>query len=75
MAVTLFITMQALPGCIAQSVACLTTDVCNCRSRVVQGSHRPEKVLEFDLGPGKLLEIEKCDLVMEFCKIILENIS
>ena len=24
-----------------------------------QGSHRPEKVLEFDLGPGKLLEFEK----------------
>ena len=23
-----------------------------------QGSHRPGKVLEFDLGPGKLLEFQ-----------------
>ena len=25
----------------------------------LQGLHRPGKVLEFDLGPGKLLECEK----------------
>ena len=43
-----------------------------------QGSHRPGKVLEFELGPGKLLEFEKSafcpGIVLEFCKIILENI-
>ena len=31
-----------------------------------QGSHRPGKVLEFDLGPGKLLEFEKSAFVLEF---------
>ena len=40
-----------------------------------QGSHIPGKVLEFDLGPGKLLEFEKsaiCSgIVKEFCKIFL----
>ena len=44
-----------------------------------QGSHRPGKVLEFDLGPGKLLESEKSafcpGIVLEFCKIILENMN
>ena len=39
-------------------------------------SHRPEKVLEFDLGPGKLLEIDvilkNVIFVLEFCQIILE---
>ena len=42
-----------------------------------QGSHRPGKVLEFDLGPGKLLEFLKTaicpGIVLEFCKILLEN--
>ena len=33
----------------------------------VQDSHRPGKVLEFDLGPGKLLEFEKS----AFCPDIL----
>ena len=41
---------------------------------VNQGSHRPGKVLEFDLGPGKL-ELEKSAFVLEFCKIILENMN
>ena len=43
-----------------------------------QGSHRPGKVLEFDLGPGKL-EFEKSafcpGIVLEFCKIILEKMN
>ena len=30
-----------------------------------QGSHRPGKVLEFDLGPGKFLEFEKVPFVLE----------
>ena len=42
-----------------------------------QGSHRPGKVLEFDLGPGKLLELQNSaicpGIVLEFCKIALEN--
>ena len=46
---------------------------------LVRGSHRPGKVLELDLGPGKLLEFEKSafcpGIVMEFCKIILENMN
>ena len=44
----------------------------------LQGSHRPRK-LEFDLGTGKLLEFEKrvfCPgIVLELCKITLENMS
>ena len=44
-----------------------------------QGSHRPGKVLEFDLGPGKLLEFQKSaicpGIVLEFCKIVLENVK
>ena len=44
-----------------------------------QGSHRPGKVLEFDLGPGKLLKFEKSafcpGIVLEFCKIILKNMN
>ena len=31
-----------------------------------QGSHRPGKVHEFDLGPGKLLEFEKYVLSWNF---------
>ena len=34
---------------------------------LIQGSHRPGKVLEFDLGHGKLLEFEKS----AFCPGIL----
>ena len=45
---------------------------------VNQGSHRPGKVLEFDLGPGKL-ELEKSafcpGIVLVFCKFILENMN
>ena len=45
--------------------------------QVDQGSHRPGKVLEFDLGPGKLLEFENSAFcsgnVLEFCKIALET--
>ena len=41
-----------------------------------QGSHRPGKVLEFDLGPGKLLEFQNSaicpGIVLEFYKIALE---
>ena len=37
---------------------------------IVQGLHRPGKVLEFDLGPGKLLEFENSAIcpgnVLEF---------
>ena len=44
-----------------------------------QGSHRPGKVLEFDLGPGKLLEFQNSvicpEIVLEFCKIALENVK
>ena len=44
-----------------------------------QGSHRPGKVLEFDLSPGKLLEFQNsaiCSgIVLEFCKIALENVK
>ena len=42
------------------------------------GSHRPGKVLEFDLGPGKLEfeHISFCPgIVLEFCKINFENIN
>ena len=42
----------------------------------LQGMHIPEKVLEFDLGPGKLLELEKSVFfVLEFCTVILENMN
>ena len=44
---------------------------------VHQGSHRPGKVLEFYLGPGKLLEFQNSaicpGIVLEFRKIALEN--
>ena len=44
-----------------------------------QGSHRPGKVLEFDLGPGKLLEFQNSaicpGIVLEFCKFALENVK
>ena len=44
----------------------------------IQGSHRPGKVLEFDFGPGKLLEFQNSaicpGIVLEFCKIALENV-
>ena len=44
-----------------------------------QGSHRHGKVLEFDLGPGKLLEFQNSaicpGIVLEFCKIALENVK
>ena len=37
------------------------------------------KVLEFDCGPGKLLEFENSvfcpGIVLEFCKIVLENMN
>ena len=39
---------------------------------LLQSSHRPGK--KFDLGPGKLLE-KKMPFVLEFCKIILENMN
>ena len=46
---------------------------------ILQGSHRPGKVLEFDLGPGKLLEFQNsviCPaIVLEFCEIALENVK
>ena len=46
---------------------------------IPQGSHRSGKVLEFDLGPGKLLEFGKSafcpGIVLELCKIILENMN
>ena len=42
-----------------------------------KGSHRPGKVIEFDLGPGKLPEFQNSvicpGIVLEFCKIALEN--
>ena len=51
---------------------------CKC-IKVGQGSHRPGKVLEFDLGPGKLLEFQNSaicpGIVLEFCKIALENVK
>ena len=41
----------------------------------ITGSDRPGKVLEFDIGPGKLLEFEKSafspGIVLEFQKNIL----
>ena len=50
-----------------------------CLLRLKQGSHRPGKVLEFDLGPGKLLEFQISaicpGIVLEFCKIALENVK
>ena len=46
---------------------------------VSQGSHRPGKVLEIDLGPGKLLEFENSaicpGIVLEFCKIAIETVK
>ena len=43
---------------------------------LLQSSYRPGK---FYLGPGNLLEFEKSafcpGIVLEFCKIILENIN
>ena len=46
---------------------------------IIQGSHRPGKVLEFYLGPGKLLEFQNSTIcpgnVLEFCKIVLENVK
>ena len=46
---------------------------------LIQGSHRPGKVFEFDLGPGKLLEFQNgaiCPgIVLEFFKIALENLK
>ena len=48
-------------------------------AELAQGSHRPGKVLEFDLGPGKLLEFQNSaicpGIVLEFCKIVLENVK
>ena len=35
------------------------SEKCSVCSFILQGSYRPWKVLEFDLGPGKLLEFEK----------------
>ena len=44
-----------------------------------QSSHRPGKVLEIDLGPGKLLEFENSaicpGIVLEFCKIAIETVK
>ena len=44
-----------------------------------QGSHRPGKFLEFDLGPGKPLEFQNSatcpGIVLQFCKIALENVK
>ena len=46
---------------------------------ILQGLHRPGKDLEFDLGPGKLLEFQNSaicpGIVLEFCKIVLENLK
>ena len=43
----------------------------------MQGLDRPGKILELDLGPGKLLEFENSAFcpgnVLEFCKIALET--
>ena len=36
-----------------------------------QGSHRPGKVLEFDLGPGKLLEFQRSAICPGICPEIL----
>ena len=45
----------------------------------VQGLHRPEKALEIDRGPGKLLEFENSTIfpgiVLEFCKIAIETVK
>ena len=30
---------------------------------------------KIDIGPGKLLEFEKVPFVLQFCKIILENMK
>ena len=42
-----------------------------------QGSHRPGKILEFDIGLGKLIEFVESaicpGIVLEFCRILLEN--
>ena len=44
-----------------------------------QSLHRPAKVLDSDLGPGKLLEFEKNaiypGIVLEFCKIAIETVK
>ena len=46
---------------------------------MVQGSHRPGKVLEIYLGPGNLLEFENSaicpGIVLEFCKIAIETVK
>ena len=47
-----------------------------CTSGLFQGWHRPGKVFELDLVPGKQLEFEKrCLLSWKFVKIILENMN
>ena len=40
-----------------------------------QGSHRLEKVLEFDLVLKNSWNLRKVSIVLEFCKIILENMN
>ena len=44
-----------------------------------QGSHRPGKVLEIELGPGIVLEFGNSaicpGIVLEFCKIAIETVK
>ena len=46
--------------------------------KVSEGLQRPGNVLEFDLGPGKLLEFAKSEIysgiVLKKCKYSLKNI-
>ena len=46
---------------------------------LLQGSHRPEKVLEFDLVLENSWNLKKTafcfGIVLEFCKITLENMN
>ena len=44
-----------------------------------EGSHRPGKVIEIDLGPEKLLELENSaicpGIVLEFCSMAIETVK
>ena len=65
---------QRLRGCCFETLCCLSKTLYPLL--IVQGSHRPGKFLEFDLGHGKILEFEKSSflpgIVLESCKTILE---
>ena len=39
----------------------------------LQGSHRPGNIIEFDLGPGKLLELKKVSFVLELSWKIVKS--